>query len=115
VRRFAVEVPNDDLRARRDKAFGDGESQPRRTTRHHGVAAIEIQLILCWPLRSAALRIRSPLPPVKASFLLRSAISAASNSAARVAPTESIPLPMPPGRNSWTEDHSATGVSAKSS
>ena len=37
-----INVPNHDVRTRQGKAFGNRETQPRRTTRHDGVTAVEI-------------------------------------------------------------------------
>src|SRR5262245_32692439 len=78
LRGLAVEVPDHDPRARRDQALGDRESQSRCATRHDGVASIEIQLIHC----------------LRLALFPRMAMSAASNSAARIAPTDAIPRPV---------------------
>src|SRR5262245_60452627 len=77
LRGLAVEVPDHDSRARCDKALGYRESQSRCATRHDGATPIEIQLIHC----------------LRLALSVRMAMSAASNSAARVAPTDAIPRP----------------------
>src|SRR5262249_35369996 len=77
LRGLAVEIPDHDARARCDKAPSYRESQSRCATRHDGVASIEIQLIHC----------------LRLAVSVRMAMSAASNSAARVASTDAIPWP----------------------